>query len=142
MADTSHTEQFIGAGAIAHPVAQTLVTRSRAPSQTVEDTAALDSSIGDLIAIISHIARGGVEHYSTILDAGIFTQLAPIISSPLPELRAKMCNLIGNLCKHGDAFYATLQTHQTLLPEVYSSILHYMCIVAYYVYIHSYIYTI
>lgn len=107
----------MASGAISHSIIPALINKSKA-SQKIEDTAALDSAVGDLIAIICHLARGSNDHYKAIFQAELVPELAPIICSPLPELRAKMCNLIGNLCKHGDHFYSTLMTHPTLLAEV------------------------
>ena len=116
IAECDHMAQFIQAGALGHSVVAVLVAHTLRPEQ---HSGAVESASGDLLSIVSHLARaGGRGHYPAILNSGILQQLAPLIRATLPEIRAKMCNLVGNLCRHDSSFYHLLQAHPTLLSEL------------------------
>eukprot|EP01039_Chlorochromonas_danica_P000352 gene348-377_t len=60
------------------------------------------------IQISSQLARHSEEHFHTLLRVYSAKKLAPILQSSNPIIRAKACNLIGNLCRHSDRFYSIL----------------------------------
>eukprot|EP00658_Telonema_sp_P-2_P036970 TRINITY_DN26642_c0_g1_i2.p1 TRINITY_DN26642_c0_g1~~TRINITY_DN26642_c0_g1_i2.p1 ORF type:complete len:443 (+),score=91.38 TRINITY_DN26642_c0_g1_i2:323-1651(+) len=122
--DESHMDQFIACGPLTHPTLLALVEHAQHPSATIEQVAAMELSlettaVGDLVAILSHVARvAGTRYYGAVLESGIISRLGGLLASKIPDLRAKMCNLIGNLCKHGNQFYPLLATHDRIIPEL------------------------
>lgn len=62
----------------------------------------------DTLVVVSHLARSSSDHYNSIIEAGITRELRALLWQPVGVVRAKVCNLIGNLCKHSDKFYEIL----------------------------------
>jgi len=53
--------------------------------------------------------RGGGEvhyHYRALRVSGVCARLPPLLQHREAGVRAKVCSLLGNVSKHGDAFYA------------------------------------
>lgn len=57
------------------------------------------------LVIASQLARASVENYARLRAAGIDSSLRPLLAHPDPTVRAKACNLVGNLCRHSAFFY-------------------------------------
>ena len=69
----------------------------------------------DFVKILSQMARSNVNCYPSI-DAAQGAHLYDFIrallhQSPDPNLRGKLCNLLGNMCRHSDYFYEVLKNH-------------------------------
>ena len=62
----------------------------------------------DTLVIVSHLARSSADYYSAILEVGMTRELRALLWHPEGTVRAKVCNLLGNLCKHSDTFYSFL----------------------------------
>ena len=62
----------------------------------------------DVLSIISQLARISKEYYEAIDKADIYGGLSNLIGHEDPNIRAKVCNLIGNLCRHTGFFYDKL----------------------------------
>jgi fused len=71
----------------------------------------------DVLNILSYLARISQDYYEPIHQINIYDDLAALIqyhkepSTPpplTPAIQAKVCNLIGNLCRHSDYFYQSL----------------------------------
>lgn len=66
------------------------------------------------LQISSQLARHSEQHFRSLLQVFGAAKLAHILQSPHAVVKAKACNLVGNLCRHSDRYYATLAA---ALPE-------------------------
>mmetsp|Transcript_3462 Transcript_3462/g.2457 ORF Transcript_3462/g.2457 Transcript_3462/m.2457 type:complete len:126 (-) Transcript_3462:384-761(-) len=64
--------------------------------------------IVDTLSLISQLARISKDYYEPIHTANIYPELKTLISHKDATIRAKVCNLIGNLCRHTGFFYEKL----------------------------------
>jgi fused len=62
----------------------------------------------EALLIYSHLARLNKDFYPALGQAGIAAQLRALLHHPEASVRAKACNMIGNMCKHSDYFYGAL----------------------------------
>ncbi|PRP76426.1 hypothetical protein PROFUN_12038 [Planoprotostelium fungivorum] len=63
----------------------------------------------DTLGIVSQLARMSKEYYQFMSTPSMFTAWREMLNHPDPTITAKMCNLIGNLCKHSAYFYEDLE---------------------------------
>ena len=79
-------------------------------SQSVQLTTQkyLSEAIVSLIQISSHLARMSDDHYESLSYVFSTQKLSFYLLHNNPIIRAKCCNLIGNLCRHSDKFYSIL----------------------------------
>lgn len=63
--------------------------------------------VGEALSIVSNVARAGSEFYPPLHEKlKVYNDFGSILStSPDPNLRAKVCNAIGNMSRHNDFFY-------------------------------------
>ena len=97
-------EQFTGANGPTVLCATGLLALDMAPAASA-----------DFVKILSQMARTNVSCYPSI-DAARGAHLyefirALLYQSPDPNLRGKLCNLLGNMCRHSDYFYKVLKDH-------------------------------
>jgi fused-like protein len=71
----------------------------------------------DALLIISQLARLSKEYYKDIANADIYNQINDLLKHHDGGVRAKTCNLIGNMCRHSFYFYEALQRYE-ILPEL------------------------
>ena len=64
--------------------------------------------IVDSLSLISQLARISREFYEAIHNANVYNDLKALIIHEDAGIRAKVCNLIGNLCRHTGYFYEKL----------------------------------
>ena len=81
-------------------------------SESVEGNAegsryAADALINGL-QISSQLARHSEQHFRSLLKVFTAPKLGEILRCNNAVIRAKACNLIGNLCRHSDRFYTAL----------------------------------
>jgi fused len=57
---------------------------------------------------VSQLARINKDFYEPIHNANIYNDLKVLITHSDANIRAKVCNLIGNLCRHTGFFYEKL----------------------------------
>lgn len=62
----------------------------------------------DTLSLISQLARISKDFYENIHNANIYNELKILILHKDAGIRAKVCNLIGNLCRHTGFFYEKL----------------------------------
>lgn len=78
----------------------------------------LDSSseplLVDVLQLISQIARASADNYTVIHDAQLYSQLKNLLIHQSGQVRAKACNLIGNLFRFNDYFYTPIKQHGIL----------------------------
>ncbi len=63
----------------------------------------------DTLSLISQLARLSKDFYDFIHKATLYSELRVLIQNSDAGIRAKVCNLIGNLCRHTGFFYDKLQ---------------------------------
>ncbi|KAL9654808.1 hypothetical protein ABK040_008601 [Willaertia magna] len=85
--------------------------------QQLLDTNNPSNIIIDALSIVSQIARVNKEHYKQIHAAKIYNHTKELLKHKDPEVRAKVCNLIGNMCRHSDFFYDALEQYN-LIPDL------------------------
>ena len=68
------------------------------------------SIVVDLLLLLSHLARISNEFYPELCAVQLEDELKHILTSSNAMVRAKGCNLIGNLCRHSQKFYPSLLT--------------------------------
>ena len=72
------------------------------------------SLIIDTLSLISQLARIHKDFYEPIHNANIYADLNVLIKHEDAGIRAKVCNLIGNLCRHTSYFYERLLQHKLI----------------------------
>ena len=65
--------------------------------------------IADMLLIISQLARSSKTYYENIHSASLYGSWLKLLAHQDANIRAKTCNLIGNLCKYSAYFYAELK---------------------------------
>ena len=78
----------------------------------------LDNSLSELacgLMLVSNAARSGTTYYEALATAHICRLTKPFLDHPDAGLRAKACNLIGNICRHSAQFYTEIQESGVLL---------------------------
>ncbi|KAK9101234.1 hypothetical protein Scep_024664 [Stephania cephalantha] len=75
----------------------------------------------DFLMIVSDLARMDKVFYEHLYRADLLEFLRDFLSHEDPNLRAKACSAIGNMCRHSDTFYSSLignaAYHNDLLYE-------------------------
>ena len=99
LAHSSFAVQFLKSGALTARTCSKLLRSNNPPNCLV-----------DVLLCISQLARIRKEHYETIHAAGLYPQLKTLLTFPSDAaVRARACNLVGNLCRHSDFFYEPLR---------------------------------
>ena len=71
----------------------------------------------DATLVISQIARTSRENYAAIAAGSVIGHLHALLTHADAGVRARCCNLVGNMCRHSGDFYPTLRAHG-LLPLI------------------------
>lgn len=66
----------------------------------------------------SQLARLHRDNYNPLAKAGPYPQLRKLLSHTEPAVRARVCNLLGNMCRHSAYFYTALDRHGLLPPLI------------------------
>lgn len=70
------------------------------------------NDVGVLVAMLlalSQLARVSKDHVPRLLAAGLVALLPPLLEHHDAAVRARVCNVVGNLCRHNDACYEALR---------------------------------
>ena len=86
----------------------TAAETSEGSSVQAATTASVTSLIADSLNVLSYLARLSNSHYSLIAKSKMEDEFRALCWDPVPEVRAKLCNLVGNLCKHSGECYPLL----------------------------------
>jgi hypothetical protein len=70
--------------------------------------------ITDSLLILSQLARVHKIFYEALGDSQVHVHLSPLLAHKDAGIRAKTCNLIGNLCRHSSYFYAALENESII----------------------------
>eukprot|EP01060_Flectonema_neradi_P013465 TRINITY_DN20224_c0_g1_i1.p1 TRINITY_DN20224_c0_g1~~TRINITY_DN20224_c0_g1_i1.p1 ORF type:complete len:1151 (+),score=199.41 TRINITY_DN20224_c0_g1_i1:234-3455(+) len=93
-------KQYLAFGGINHDRVHKLL-RAENPEPLLVDT----------LNIVSQLARLSQDNYAAIQKSELHLLLKALIEHTDPNVRAKVCNLLGNLCRHSCAFYEPLKAH-------------------------------
>uniref|UniRef100_A0A7S3MHS7 non-specific serine/threonine protein kinase n=1 Tax=Favella ehrenbergii TaxID=182087 RepID=A0A7S3MHS7_9SPIT len=96
-------KQFVDGSGLATVSKYRLLARENSPTLIV-----------DTLSLISQLARISKEFYEPIHNANIYVDLNTLICHDDAGIRAKVCNLIGNLCRHTGYFYEKLLKHRLI----------------------------
>lgn len=75
---------------------------------SLRQTAPAPLAVGALV-VFSQLARASAGNYDRLRAAGVDAGLGSLLAHADPAVRAKACNLVGNLCRHSGFFYPALQ---------------------------------
>ena len=106
---SSHfAQQYVALGGLMPSVIQFLLSANRT-----------SSSLTDALLILCHVARLGTAKgiMQAPEDSAVLSQRLSSLLCYAPDavVRARACNLLGNLCKHSSGYYQTLLTEGTQL---------------------------
>ena len=73
--------------------------------------------VGALL-IASQLARLHRDNYTPLAKANPYAQLRKLLSHTEPAVRARVCNLLGNMCRHSAYFHTALDRHGLLPPLI------------------------
>ncbi|KAJ0692028.1 putative non-specific serine/threonine protein kinase [Helianthus annuus] len=65
----------------------------------------------DVLMIVSDVARMHKDFYEHIKGADILEHLKGFLTHEDPNIRAKACSALGNMCRHNSYFYSLLAKH-------------------------------
>ena len=71
-----------------------------------------------MLLVISQLARLSHEYYEPIQRAGVCTHLRQLLVHQHAGVRARVCNLLGNMCRHSPFFYGPLERQGLLGPLI------------------------
>ena len=80
-----------------------------------------DAMLGSSLLVVSQLARTATSksQIEKFLQAGIMSLIPPLLRHPSSSgVRARACNLLGNLCRHGDEAYPSIRELRMLSPLV------------------------
>ena len=72
------------------------------------------TSLIEACNLLSQIARHSKEVYEFIDSVDPYDDLKRLIGHPDPQVRSRILNLIGNMCRHSGFFYRKLQSYGIL----------------------------
>ncbi|XP_062091497.1 serine/threonine-protein kinase TIO isoform X1 [Humulus lupulus] len=78
------------------------------------DSSSPKEVILDALMIVSDLARMDKELYEYINRASILEHLKGFLIHEDPNIRAKTCSALGNMCRHSSYFYSSLAMHQII----------------------------
>lgn len=87
-----------------------LALRQLPPGGGAEDARLRADALVSGLQIASQLARHSEAHFHALRRVFTPAKVAQLLRHEAAVARAKTCNLLGNLCRHSDAFYATLAT--------------------------------
>lgn len=71
-----------------------------------------DNDVGVLVPMLlalSQLGRMSKDLVPQLLSAGLVPLLRPLLEHTDAAVRARVCNVVGNLCRHNDACYEALR---------------------------------
>ncbi|CAN6213297.1 unnamed protein product [Urochloa humidicola] len=95
-----------------HLLKEGLLNPSRVAA-SLEGPTAKDTLL-DFLMIISDLARMSKDFYEPIYKAGLVGFLKKFLSNEDPDIRAKACSAIGNMCRHNSYFYSSLAANKII----------------------------
>ena len=103
LGDPQFATQFSEGGGLALACTQVLFSERNAIGVVV-----------DALLMVSQLARASSENYERLHQADLYPAFHRLLQHSDSNVRAKMCNLLGNLCKHSPYFYSHLKKYVTV----------------------------
>ena len=72
----------------------------------------------DSLLTVSQLARITKENYEPIARASMLPAIRRLLTHSDAGVRARVCNLLGNLCRHSGYFYNSLEKHGLIQPLI------------------------
>ena len=91
----SYASQFIEAGGLSFELTKSLLDANKNSTQVLVDS----------LLLISQIARLGADRYSHIKQSGACQLTVNLLNHDDAGVRARACNVLGNMCRHSSYFY-------------------------------------
>eukprot|EP00191_Tetraselmis_sp_GSL018_P012506 CAMPEP_0177598674 /NCGR_PEP_ID=MMETSP0419_2-20121207/12506_1 /TAXON_ID=582737 /ORGANISM="Tetraselmis sp., Strain GSL018" /LENGTH=1263 /DNA_ID=CAMNT_0019091197 /DNA_START=454 /DNA_END=4245 /DNA_ORIENTATION=- len=107
LGSNSFASQFMQAGGLEAACMSRLLKDTNPPGVLV-----------DALLTVSQLARISKDNYEPIARAGIYPSIRRLIGHSDAGVRARVCNLLGNLCRHSGYFYSALERHGLLTPLI------------------------
>ncbi|KAG2493565.1 hypothetical protein HYH03_008379, partial [Edaphochlamys debaryana] len=110
LSNTVFAQQFIAAGGLAPSTMARCLAEPCPPAVLV-----------DVLLIVSQLARlhkDAFNTYEPLARANIYAQIRRLLSHPDAAVRSRVCNLVGNMCRHSAFFYGALERHGLLPPLI------------------------
>jgi fused-like protein len=70
----------------------------------------------EILLILSSLCRPSSTVYSSIHDLKIYDDVKYLIEMSDSNIKARVCNLIGNMCRHTDFFYDEIKNNGLITP--------------------------
>lgn len=79
-----------------------------------------DSMLASGLLVISQLARTATSKHQIerFIDSGVAALILPLLEHPCAGVRARTCNLLGNLCRYSDALYPQILHLNMLGPLI------------------------
>lgn len=100
-------QHFVAAGGLAMINEHKLLAEDNSPMLLI-----------DMLSLISQLARLHRENYEKIHAANLYADLRRLIEHRDSGVRSKVCNLIGNICRHSAYFYDLLLKHDLIAAAI------------------------
>jgi len=68
----------------------------------------------DALLVLSQLARVSKQYYEDMARADIYVGIRNLLQHNEASVRARTCNLVGNMCRHSSFFYNALHTHRII----------------------------
>lgn len=99
LSSTSFAREFVDHGGLEPQFVERLLTLPEAEAGAVVDT----------LLALSQLARISKDYYRALEESGAHRCLRSLLGHPNSSVRARACNLVGNICRHSAYFYETIQ---------------------------------
>mmetsp|Transcript_29071 Transcript_29071/g.52033 ORF Transcript_29071/g.52033 Transcript_29071/m.52033 type:complete len:1206 (+) Transcript_29071:492-4109(+) len=106
-AEKIFAQQFVSAGGLSMINEHKLLAEENPPMLLI-----------DMLSLISQLARLHRENYEKIHAANLYADLRRLIEHRDSGVRSKVCNLIGNICRHSAYFYDLLLKHDLIAAAI------------------------
>merc|ERR1711959_640037 len=88
---------------------QMIVDRHLLASNLAETESMRSHVVVDALLILSQLSRLSKEYYPKLHQINCCPQLKALLACCNANIRAKVCNAIGNMARHSDSFYEVIQ---------------------------------
>jgi len=99
LSSTSFAREFVDHGGLEPKFVARLLALPEGEAGAVIDT----------LLVLSQLARISKDYYGALEESGVHRSLRGLLGHPNSGVRARACNLVGNMCRHSSYFYDSIQ---------------------------------
>ena len=99
LSSTSFAREFVDHGGLEPKLVARLLALPEGEAGAVIDT----------LLVLSQLARISKDYYGALEESGVHRSLRGLLGHPNSGVRARACNLVGNMCRHSAYFYDSIQ---------------------------------